>query len=781
MARLPSNRRRAGVLTPGRWLMDRLRMPVKLSLLAMCVMVPLVLAMILLVRYLAQETQVANRATVGIDAASAVFVVVEHLNEHQMALIARQLQLPDSEARLQASAQALRGAASALERSLADPLLAPLSKSWPSKRSQLEALITESPRAADLGRALHGEAMVGFRLWVEAINDLTRFGAVAPEDIRPVIQFMVLRTLQWTGQATEMHGLSLQASAVADGPSPAQVAQLTTLAQAQAAEAGYLSARANALAEMGHRIGPDVRGALSAINAQIGRVNGLMAPSDARPSAQALDAAGREVNQSLGRLAAGASDRLAATLSQRSATLTTQIVVLVCVVVLGLAVLAYGIWSLSATTVGNLNGLLRVMREAADGNLATKIRIAPGARDELARVMHEFERMMDRLSQLVAEVRNSAILVGDVGEQLVKDSGQLSRRTQSQAESLQHTTKHVRGVGNTVQRNSDAAQEVSLMTKHLHKETEQAGTQMGAMVQSMQALNDTSRSMNEIIGTIESIAFQTNLLALNAAVEAARAGEQGRGFAVVAAEVRGLSQRTQKAAAQVRQLIATSSVRVESSVAQISSVSEIVQSLITSIREVALNIDVMADASSRQSESLAQVVQAVGDLDSVTEENSVLVERTSHRSMRLIQRSQRLQEAVSHVRLRQGTADEARELCQRAAELIERAGLDAAFDTLHDPEGEFIDRDMYVSVFDSDGTYHAFSARVEQVGANMADVPGRDTPAFLEDARHRVEAGGGWVDYITLDLSGQPRNKTSYVVGLSSGLMVSVGVYQPAA
>ncbi len=775
----PANRRRGGVLSPGRWVMDRLRMSVKLSLLSLFVMVPMALAMGVLGRYFALEVRVANQAAMGVEAAQAVYKLSEDVREHRAALVAKQLKWPDADARLQSAVQAVRGSLTQAERAMAAPLFAPLVQGWPDKRRQIESVLSGTGQATDSAQDAHEKLIVVARLWIEAINDVSRYSAAASEGLRPLVFFVATRSVLWADQVTDLRMLAMVAAAQADGIEVAQKVQLTALAEGLGNEVAYFGLRSDALKGMGRAIPEESTRALSAAAAQIAQIRAWVQGGGKGPGGDAVDAAGREAHQALGQFVRFAAERLAAEQRERAGALINLLSALAVLAVVGLGLLAYGIWALSKTTVGNLNGLLRVMREAADGNLATRLRIDPGARDELAHVMHEFERMMNRLSELVAEVRNSAILVGDVGERLVEDSSQLSRRTQSQADSLQRTTKHVRSVGNTVQRNSDAAQEVSLMTKHLHKETESAGGQMGAMVQGMQALDETSKRMNEIIGTIDSIAFQTNILALNAAVEAARAGEQGRGFAVVAAEVRSLAQRTQKAAGEVRQLIATSSVRVESSVGQISSVSEIVQSLITSIREVALNIDIMAEASSRQSESLAQVVQAVGDLDSVTEENSVLVERTSHRSMRLIERSKRLREAVNHVSLRQGTADEARALCLKAAELIEQSGLDAAFEPLHDPTGEFIDRDMYVSVFDADGVYHVFGPVMHQVGTSMHDVAGRDSQTFLEDAHIRAQAGGGWVDYITVDTAGQARTKTSYVVGLSNGLMVSVGVYQP--
>jgi methyl-accepting chemotaxis protein len=448
-------------------------------------------------------------------------------------------------------------------------------------------------------------------------------------------------------------------------------------------------------------------------------------------------------------------------------------------VVLGLVLLIYGFVCFGISTLSSLKTLTRAMNEAAVGNLASFVPVQ--GKDEMAHISNTFETMLTSLSNLVAEVRSASALVGDVGQSLVQDGSLLADRTQSQAASLEETTSNVRAVGDMVKQNAEVAQSVSGMTHQLHQQTGAASELMVQTVRGMDTLKTSSSRMTEIIGTIDSIAFQTNILALNAAVEAARAGEQGRGFAVVASEVRNLARRSQEAASEVRKLIAESSGRVQTSVAEIASVSQIMNSLVQSINEVTSGMEGIAEASSNQSLSLSEVVVAVGDLDSVTAENSALVERTQHRSQRLIERAAQLSEAVGHIHLRQGTADEAKRLTERAAELVKRVGFDKAYREFHQKPGPYIDRDLYVFVFDREGYYRVMGMDEAKVGTPLSAAPGLDAAQLLADAWKRAEQGGGWVEYNIINLvTGDVKGKASYVLPLDSQRLIGCGAYRSA-
>ena len=430
-----------------------------------------------------------------------------------------------------------------------------------------------------------------------------------------------------------------------------------------------------------------------------------------------------------------------------------------------------------ADTLASVRGTLE---RVIAGDLSQHVAI-DGA-DEFTEIGKLVERVNDRISSLVAEIRSSAVRVSMAGEVVASGSQSLAGRTEQPAARLRQTVATVKQLSEAVTANAAEANQLDQLTARLRDQAEAGGTQMQGSIEAMGQLEDSSRRVAEIIGVIDGIAFQTNILALNAAVEAARAGEAGRGFAVVAAEVRQLAQRSATAAAEIRGLISRSSEQVDSSVQRTRHVGDALSSLVDGVRKVSLSLQAIAQASVRQSSDLAEVRSSVDSLDEITRQNALMVEQSTRAAGDLVGRAGALRESVATIKLRQGSADEARALVQRALEIVRARGLQAALPLLRSREQGFVDRDMYVFVVDRQGVYRLHGAKPATEGKRVHDIPGIDGDRFLREAWEAALSNsghGGWVEYdIVNPESGAVQPKASFVVALDEQQFIGCGVYR---
>jgi methyl-accepting chemotaxis protein len=119
-----------------------------------------------------------------------------------------------------------------------------------------------------------------------------------------------------------------------------------------------------------------------------------------------------------------------------------------------------------------------------------------------------------------------------------------------------------------------------------------------SVIANMDAVQESTRQVREIVGIIDSIAMQTNLLALNAAIEAARAGEHGRGFGVVASEIRALSVRCADSARQIRAVAEAASERVAGSTEVVDRLAEAMADVNRNVAEIGKLMDDIVAAES---------------------------------------------------------------------------------------------------------------------------------------------------------------------------------------
>ncbi|WP_462150558.1 methyl-accepting chemotaxis protein [Pseudoalteromonas xiamenensis] len=249
-----------------------------------------------------------------------------------------------------------------------------------------------------------------------------------------------------------------------------------------------------------------------------------------------------------------------------------------------------------------------------------------GAFDQLKR---DANATADKLTEVINRISTSAALVASGAEEISQGNADLSQRTEEQASSLEETASSMEEMTSTVRQNADNARVANQLAAETCDKAELGGAVVSRAVDSMSAINESSKKIADIIGVIDEIAFQTNLLALNAAVEAARAGEQGRGFAVVAGEVRNLAQRSAAAAKEIKDLIRDSVSKVEDGTVLVNESGMTLKDIVASVRRVTEMISDIASASQEQSSGIEQVNKAVSQMDEMTQQNAALVEEAS--------------------------------------------------------------------------------------------------------------------------------------------------------
>jgi methyl-accepting chemotaxis protein len=311
--------------------------------------------------------------------------------------------------------------------------------------------------------------------------------------------------------------------------------------------------------------------------------------------------------------------------------------------------LAEGLNRLMEVISSGLDDVGRVLNEVAHGVLTEQV----DAKFEgtFGRLADDTNTTVSRLREVVGRIKEATEAIDQAAREIAQGNSDLSSRTEQEASSLEETASSMEEINSTVKQNADNAKQARHLAANSNDLARQGGEMMGKVHHTMDAIQESSHRIAEIIGVIDSIAFQTNILALNAAVEAARAGEQGRGFAVVASEVRTLAQRSASAAKEIKTLIAESVDHVETGAKLVRDAGETMENVVTSFDLVASLVTEIADASVEQTSGVEQVTLAIGQMDEVTQQNAALVEEAAAAAESLEEQARGLMQAVSRFKL----------------------------------------------------------------------------------------------------------------------------------
>lgn len=349
-----------------------------------------------------------------------------------------------------------------------------------------------------------------------------------------------------------------------------------------------------------------------------------------------------------------------------------------------------------------INKMNTRLKEIAEGEGDLTQLIDLGTKDEIGEMSQSFDRMIEKLRELVKQVSLDAEQVAAASEQLAASSEETTRateqivetvqevavETEQQTQSVQDTTNTIEEISSSVHQiatNSDAvsitAEYASDKATEGNKVVSTVVTQMNEiqiavneLSQLVHTLGTRSQQISEIVGVITGIADQTNLLALNAAIEAARAGEHGSGFAVVADEVRKLAEQSSNSAQEISQLILSIQIDTSNTINTMDSTNKKVADGITlvhdtgtafkqiqqSVHEVSTQIQNVSSEVKGMSQGVQQMVQAMDviskasnvtatgahSMSAATEEQLAAMEEMTSSSTSLSKMAEELQKII---------------------------------------------------------------------------------------------------------------------------------------
>ncbi|PPS62083.1 chemotaxis protein [Pseudomonas sp. BRM28] len=210
------------------------------------------------------------------------------------------------------------------------------------------------------------------------------------------------------------------------------------------------------------------------------------------------------------------------------------------------------------------------------------------------------------MNQAAGRQREAVELVSTAFNEMVATANEVARSCSNAADSAESGHRRV----------AEGKQQIELTTENVNR----LGNRLSESSQAMVELEEGSRSINQILGTIRAIAEQTNLLALNAAIEAARAGDQGRGFAVVADEVRALAKRTADSTGEIDQLLGTLASKTQEVSQKMQSCQDLSRASVTSIESARDSFEGIQLSVNEIRDQNLQISAAAEEQHSVAEE-----------------------------------------------------------------------------------------------------------------------------------------------------------------
>jgi len=244
--------------------------------------------------------------------------------------------------------------------------------------------------------------------------------------------------------------------------------------------------------------------------------------------------------------------------------------------------------------------------------------------------MGTIEKSINQLGQklnlIKTENNNTSSLLNDKAIKLNDNVNNLKENSISQSELVQNSSNKLEEIIKNIQLQIDHSNLMASYSENISSSASSGSDLANDTTNAINNMSDMIKSITESLNTIDKIVVQTNILSLNASVEAVDAGDAGKGFMVVASEVRLLSENTQNAVKQIKQIVKEADVKSQEAKTIAGDMMGGYKKLLENISNTINLIQESSNISHSQQGSIEDIKEFMGKLENQTSKINVIVD-----------------------------------------------------------------------------------------------------------------------------------------------------------